>query len=110
MDVGVLDVKAVQPVEEFALQSFAQDGGAEAVEDEQHANAPGIDHMRGFKGGQLALGADYCPQRGVDGSVEGFAQGLVAVVAVVSGGPRGCFHRSNTSMTIMRPPQQGHGG
>jgi hypothetical protein len=26
------------------------------------------------------------------------------------GGPRGCLHRSNTSMTIMRPPQQGHGG
>lgn len=27
------------------------------------------------------------------------------------GGPRGCLlHRSNTSMTIMRPPQQEHGG
>ena len=26
---------------------------------------------------------------------------------VLSGGPRGCRHRSNTSMTIMRPPQQG---
>jgi hypothetical protein len=31
-------------------------------------------------------------------------------VAGASGGPRGCLHRSNTSMTIIRPPQQGHGG
>ena len=31
-------------------------------------------------------------------------------VADACGGPRGCFHRSNTSMTIMRPPQHGHGG
>ena len=31
-------------------------------------------------------------------------------VAVAFGGPRGCLHRSNTSMTIMRPPQLGHGG
>ena len=29
---------------------------------------------------------------------------------LVPGGPRGCLHRSNVSMTIMRPPQQGHGG
>ena len=31
-------------------------------------------------------------------------------VAGLSGGPRGCLQRSNTSMTIMRPPQHGHGG
>src|SRR5688572_12858152 len=30
--------------------------------------------------------------------------------AVLPGGPRGCLHRSNTSMTIIRPPQHGHGG
>jgi hypothetical protein len=30
--------------------------------------------------------------------------------AAACGGPRGCFHRSNTSMTIMRPPQHGHSG
>jgi hypothetical protein len=35
---------------------------------------------------------------------------LSRFVAVASGGPRGCLQRSNTSMTIMRPPQQGHGG
>lgn len=29
---------------------------------------------------------------------------------VLSGGPRGCRQRSNVSITIMRPPQQGHGG
>lgn len=32
------------------------------------------------------------------------------VVAVASGGLRGCFQRAKTSMTIMRPPQQEHGG
>lgn len=32
------------------------------------------------------------------------------LVAVAPGGPRGCLQRSNVSMTIMRPPQQGHGG
>lgn len=31
-------------------------------------------------------------------------------VAVESGGPRGCRHRSNVSMMIMRPPQHRHGG
>jgi len=31
-------------------------------------------------------------------------------VAAVSGGPRGCLHRSNILMIIMRPPQQGHDG
>ena len=30
-------------------------------------------------------------------------------VAAACGGPRGWRQRSNTSMTIMRPPQQGHG-
>lgn len=29
---------------------------------------------------------------------------------LMAGGPRGCRHRSNTSITIMRPPQQEHGG
>ena len=32
------------------------------------------------------------------------------LVAVASGGPRGCFQRARTSMTIIRPPQQEHGG
>ena len=32
------------------------------------------------------------------------------LAAEVPGGPRGCLHRSNTSMTIMRPPQHGHDG
>jgi hypothetical protein len=27
-------------------------------------------------------------------------------VAILSGGPHGCLHRPNTSMTIMRPPKQ----
>lgn len=31
-------------------------------------------------------------------------------VADACGGPRGCLQRSNVSMMIMRPPQQGHGG
>lgn len=26
------------------------------------------------------------------------------------GGARGCCHRAKASITIMRPPQQGHGG
>ena len=32
------------------------------------------------------------------------------LVAVASGGPRGCLQHSNVSMTIIRPPQQGHAG
>lgn len=36
--------------------------------------------------------------------------GVSRIGADASGGPRGCFHRSNTSTTNMRPPQQGHAG
>lgn len=35
---------------------------------------------------------------------------LSRFVAAVSGGPRGCRQRSNTLVTIIRPPQHGHGG
>lgn len=34
-------------------------------------------------------------------------RGWFSRLAVASGGPRGCLHRSKVSMTIMPPPQQG---
>lgn len=44
-----------------------------------------------------------------DQVVPGHAR-TVPVVAIVDGGARGCCQRSNVSMMIMCPPQQGHGG
>ena len=35
---------------------------------------------------------------------------LLPVDGEPCGGARGCRRQANTSMTIMRPPQHGHGG
>lgn len=44
------------------------------------------------------------------GSCHAGSRGRLPVRWGLFGGPRGCLHRSNISMIIMRPPQHGHGG
>ena len=67
-------------------------------------------------GGDCRVGRAWihCRKRRARGRRFAFAMpghGLASRFAVVAcGGPRGCLQRSNTSMMIMRPPQQRHGG
>ena len=97
VDVRVLDVVAVQAVQQFALELLAQHGGAEAVQDQEHAHAAGVHHVGGMQGIELVLRAHHGGQGCLDGGIQGQAEGLVAVIAVVRGvdggrGPGGGFH------------------
>ena len=94
---GILDVVAVQAVQQFALEFLAQHRGAQAVQDQQHAHAAGVHDVGGLQGIQLVLGADHGLEGCLDRGVQGQAQGVVAVVAVLAGvhggrGPGGRLH------------------
>ena len=99
VDVRVLDVVAVQSVQQLVLEFLAEHGGAEAVEDQQHADAAGVHHMGGVERLELVLRAHHGGDGGFHGGVEGH-QGVVAVVAVVrevhgGRGAGGSFHHES---------------
>ena len=82
---GILDVVAVQAVQQLVLEFLAQHGGAQAVQDQEHPDAAGVHHVGGVQGLELVLGVHHGGQGRLHRGVQRQAQGVVAVVAVVLG-------------------------
>ena len=59
VDVGVLEIVPVQAVQQFAAELLAEHRRTEAIQDQQHAHATGVHHVRGLQGIKLALRADH---------------------------------------------------
>ena len=83
VDVRILHVIAVQAIEQFALEFFAQHCGPQAVQDQQHADAAGVHNAGRLQGLELVLGPHHGFEGRFDCRVEGQAEGVVAVVTAV---------------------------
>ncbi|MCY1370992.1 hypothetical protein D9M69_581170 [compost metagenome] len=97
MDVGVLDVVAVQAVQHVALKFFAEHRGTQAVKDQEHPHSAGVHDMGLVQGCQLVFGADHDFEGRLHRCVQGESQDMVAVVAVLlgvhsGGGARSSLH------------------